>query len=205
MNLTALKNATKDMAFQNRLLKAARFIELGVIVALICLLYTQETIVTVTPPNMDIPVSITRNTGDENYKQVWGYFTADLIGNVSPENVDFVMSSLKEILSPALYIEVSASLKEQTLTIQNEELATQFSITGVEYVKSLDRVYVSGKHSTKGPYGDPDVQYRTYEFQIGVRNYKPEIRFFDVYPGGPKNEQDKKREKLKEQKQKKNQ
>jgi len=156
------------------------------LMALVLALVSKEQIVTIVPPNLTEEANITANTASESYKKAWGVFAASTIGNVTPENVEFVRNSVKEMLSPDLYRQILSDLETQAQTIKEEKIAVSFQPKDVTYSRQLDIVFISGNTITQGPYGDPEREPRTYEFTIKIKNYVPTITWFDSYLGMPK-------------------
>lgn len=193
MNFSNYLETWRGALAENRFHRFVRLVELGVICALVALLYMKDTIVTVTPPNFDSQLTISKNGANEDFKKAWGYFSASQMGNITPENVDFVLQSIEELMAPGIYQDVVESLSEQAETVKSEKLTTQFEIQSVEYMRSEDLVFVTGRHTTRGSFGEPDVKNRTYEFKIEVVNYKPTVTHLSVYAGKPRRDREEKK------------
>ncbi|WP_158414118.1 TraE/TraK family type IV conjugative transfer system protein [Geoalkalibacter subterraneus] len=157
--------------------------QLLIIIVLLFFLGTKSTVVTVVPPNLQEDAVIEKSGASENYKLAWGWFMADIIGNVTPKNVDFVRESISLYLSPTLYQEVRKSITEQARVLREDDIAVSFSPSSAQYQKSRNRVFITGETTTTGPFGDPRREVRTYEFVIEVKNYMPVFTLFDVYEG----------------------
>lgn len=190
MNFSEFLNSWRGSRFENRFHRWVRVAEIAIIASLIGLLYAKNTIVTVTPPNLDVPVTITKNGADQGFKKAWGYFVADLMGNVTPSNVGFIQKSLVDILTSSVYHDIQENLAEQARQVSDEGISTEFEIQAVTYQQTSDLIFVSGKSITRGPFGDPDIKQRTYELKVEIRNYKPQISHLDAYEGGPRTRRD---------------
>lgn len=150
--------------------------------------FTKDQIVVVQPETLGSEAWLTTNEASESYKESWGLFLAQLTGNITPANVDFLKDRLKPLLAPTIYNEVIDTLEVQAQNIKNDRVTMRFEPRFVEYEKTTDKVYVYGYSFVKGSTGNEERDDRTYEYRIRISNYAPMIVDLDTYKGKPKTE-----------------
>ncbi|MFC1336962.1 MAG: pilus assembly protein [gamma proteobacterium symbiont of Clathrolucina costata] len=163
----------------------------GLAVAVVLLSYmvfTKEHVVVIQPETLGSEAWITKDQASQSYKESWGLFLAQLTGNITPANVDFLKDRLKPLLSPAIYSDVIDTLETQAQGIKNDRITMRFEPRFVEYETTSDRVFVYGYSFVKGATGDEDRQERTYEYRIRISNYAPMILDINTYEGKPRTE-----------------
>lgn len=138
------------------------------------------------PPGLNKEVEITRNKASSDFKQAWGLFLADLLGNAHPGTVDFIAQTLSPILSASIYREVMDTLAKQTEEIKREHVSLSFQPSETLYEVETDKVFITGKLKEQAPGSKPVESIRTYEFIVDLSNYRPVVRHIDAYPGQPK-------------------
>lgn len=148
---------------------------------------SHETVVLV-PPTLDERVRVSQASASAGYKKSWGLYVAELMGNVSPGNVEFIINSLEGIMSPNVYRHMKEDLATQMEDIKEDSLTVSFEPNSIIYEKNTDKVFIYGKLITKGPSGDPKIFLRTYEMNVGVQFGRPWVTYFDVYTGLPRTE-----------------
>lgn len=144
-----------------------------------------ETVVLV-PPHLNERVKVALNKSDIGYKKSWGLFFAELLGNATPSNIDFIKESLNNMLSPDVYNEFSAKLEEQILNFKREHLTQRFEPSLVIYDEVLDKVFVTGRSAIQGPSGNEIFSMRTFEFGFEFENFKPMLTYIDTFEGSKK-------------------
>jgi conjugal transfer pilus assembly protein TraE len=113
-------------------------------------------------------------------------FVAELIGNVTPENIDFIKASLAPMLAASIYREVLDEIVRQAEEIKRERVSLSFQPAEVMYEKETDKVFVTGRLKTQGPGSKPVETVRTYELTVDINDYRPLIRHIDAYSGQPR-------------------
>jgi len=150
--------------------------------------FNKDQIVIVKPETLSSEAWITKDKASQSYKEAWGLFFAQLSGNVTPDNVDFIKERFKPLLSPAIYSEVIDALEIQALGIKKDRITIRFEPRFVEYEASSDMVFVYGYSFIKGSSDTVDRQDRTYEYRIKISNYAPMLIDLNTYQGKPKTE-----------------
>jgi conjugal transfer pilus assembly protein TraE len=150
----------------------------------LAVLRTERSVVLV-PPGLSSEVEITRRQASSALKESWGLYLAELIGNVTPANAEFIQSSLGPLLASDIYRTVMEALAEQIHALKADRVTISFKPRQVFYEKETDTVFVTGDHVSQGPNSHPDIRSRTYEFRIVIRDYRPRLDAIDVYPEEP--------------------
>tara|TARA_B100000446_G_scaffold184352_1_gene206168 strand:- start:48947 stop:49567 length:621 start_codon:yes stop_codon:yes gene_type:complete len=169
-----------------------RFANVGLAVAVLVLLYmvnTKDQIIVIQPTALASEAWISTDAASQSYKEAWGFHLAQLTGNVTPANVDFLKERLKPLLSPAIYSEVVDTLEIQAQDIRDDRITMRFEPRVVEYETTTDKVFVYGYSFIKGSTGNEDRKDRTYEYRLKIENYAPLIVDINTYEGKPRSEQ----------------
>ncbi len=157
----------------------------------------QRPIVTVMPPNTG-GVTVTASGGDQRFSEAWGLYLAELIGNITPGNIEFVVKSIEPMLSPAIYQETVVALRAQAAKISEDRVAMRFEPRQVSYEVSTGKVFVSGDSYLSAAGGDEKRTKRTYEVVVSSFNYMPRIDHIETYAGNPLTEKVRERKKKEE-------
>ncbi len=148
--------------------------------------FRKETIVVMQPVTLAQDAWITRNQAAQSYKEAWGFFLAQLTGNVTPGTARFVEKRLKPLLAPAIYHEGMNALRAQVQQILNDRVTLRFEPRAVEYEAETDKVFVTGYAFEKGATSEEHRRERSYEYRIQIAHYAPLIQFMDTYEGKPR-------------------
>ena len=186
MKLCQFLESWRIVQAENRL---HRIVLLGLIVtnglSALAALRTERAVVLV-PPSLDKEVEITRNTASSELKESWGLYLAELLGNVTPTNADFIGKAITPLLSAELYRSVMDALSEQVNALKIDRVATSFKPRLVTYEQEAGTVFVTGELTTQGPNAKAETKNRTYEFVIAIHNYRPRLDSIDVYADEPR-------------------
>jgi conjugal transfer pilus assembly protein TraE len=161
------------------------------VLALACLILAQmasskKPVVVLVPQNLQGEGTVSENTASANIKKAWGLTVGNLVGNVTPGNVDFVERALEGMLSPQLYHSMLLDIHEQAEAIRGGEISLSFVPAGVYFQASKNIVFVTGETTRTSRFGEPERGRRTFEFVIEVSDYRPSIVEWDAYSGGPR-------------------
>jgi conjugal transfer pilus assembly protein TraE len=146
---------------------------------------TERSIILV-PPSLTQEVEVTRSQASSEFKESWGLFLAELLGNTTPANADFLKTAVEPLLAPDIYRSVLDAMSDQIKAIKMDRVAISFTPRHVDYEAETNKVFVSGELKSQGPSSKPDVKPRTYEFIIAIKNYRPRLEYIDVYPDSPR-------------------
>ena len=158
----------------------------AVIIVLTIMVFRKETIVVVTPPNFTEAFTIVGDQVSEPYKSGFALFAANMAGNISSKNADFVVSTLKSMFPIQYADEYETQLRSQVIALQARGVTEQFLSLDLIYNKMVDTVWVYGeKRTTSKKSGAQTTQKWTYEIRITASNGYPKILHFAQYAGAP--------------------
>ena len=118
MNITDLKKSWSGLQEET---KAYKKLCVGLIAANIilgCFLFTKETTVVMQPWTLTQTAQLENKAASRSYKEAWALAIAEMLGNLTPNNVDFVVDRLRPLLDPSIYNEVVRNANEQTLSLK---------------------------------------------------------------------------------------
>lgn len=148
-------------------------------------LRTERSIVLI-PPTLNQAVEVSRQKASVEYLEAWGLFLAELLGNTTPANAEFLKLAIEPLLAPEIYRSVLDAMSDQIKAIKMDRVAISFIPRHVDYEPETNKVFVNGEMKSQGPSSKPDIRPRTFEFVIAIKNYRPRIEFIDVYPEEPR-------------------
>ncbi len=152
---------------------------------LVVTLASRPTIVTITPWTLNEDAQVTRNDASRSYIESWGFALAELLGNVTPANVDFISDRIRPLLSPRIYHATLEGLIANAKQLQEERITMRFEPRRVTYEKTTGKVFVNGYSFVRlgSAFETERREERTYEFGIRIANYAPMIVSIDTYEG----------------------
>ncbi|HIH2749848.1 TPA: TraE/TraK family type IV conjugative transfer system protein [Burkholderia lata] len=136
------------------------------------------------PPYLDKVVTVGWNTADQSYLEGIGLYVADLVGNVTPRNADFVADRLSQILTPRIYKQA----REQILTLANDPVfksnggSIRFDPTKIESEKETQKVFIIGQ-MVSSQIGSRTSRSVVIEMKIFMRDGRPWVDSLDHYDG----------------------
>lgn len=140
------------------------------------------------PMSITQQMSIDWSSADESYIKAYALSVAGLVGNLTPQNANFVIDALSRNIDSSIYADLRKKMLAITITRQFKELSvsTRYLPDSVELEKKTGKVFVSGYMETKTTTGT-DARPMTYEMQIKIKEGMPFIYSFDNYPGSAHN------------------
>jgi conjugal transfer pilus assembly protein TraE len=129
---------------------------------------------------------VARESAAREVKDAWALYLAELLGNVSPGNAEFLQRALEPLLAPELRRAVTAVMAYQVRKIQRENVTLTYLPRSVLYEPETDRVFVTGAQTSAGPAGKPQARVRTYDLRVAFRHYRPVVTHLDDYPDEPR-------------------
>lgn len=157
---------------ENRIYRIVVVLLLVSNIILVILVQRSQTVVLV-PPALKTEAKVCLKHADRPYLEAWGLFFAMLMGNVTPRNIDFIVQSLQQYMSPGIYQELTQEMFEQAKSIKESSLTLSFNAQEVVYDEATKRVKVRGQSVLRGTHGKPETMNRTYDMAIEIRNYGP--------------------------------
>ncbi len=147
--------------------------------------WTRHERLVLVPPQLHDKAMVAYNAASAEYFKAWGLFVATLIGNITPENVDFVADAVSPLFSPKIYPAVRA----QILSLAKDPVfgkaaaVNYFAPRQVVYEPSTSRVFVIGDMVVSTFEKIGEIQHVVYEMKFSMRSGLPVIEAFDSYPG----------------------
>lgn len=165
-------------------------------IVVLCLLFTnivsvygwisKDQLVVFVPPSLNEKVEVSVNRASESYKKAWALFVATLLGNINPDNSDFIRTQLDNMVTGEIKLAINEQIASAIDQLKLEKVSTVFQIRVVLFEPESDHVFVSGHSHMVGVGGKTKVVDQTYEFKIDVKQYSPLITFMSIYNGGPR-------------------
>ena len=146
----------------------------------------KDSTVILIPPSLSEKSEIAKNKASESYKKAWAMYTATLIGNVTPENADFVLDSFSGMVTGEIRGLITEQIAQELETLKQEKVSSTFEIVRVTYEPETDKTYVTGRNRLTGAGGKSNPTEQTFEFKIDVEQYSPIIMQMASYKGMPK-------------------
>ena len=188
MNYRLFVETWNSTRLQNRVLFAS-CVATSVAVCLLALkVFDLDTVVVLVPPTLSDKATVLREKADKKYVESWALYLAQLIGNVSPENADFIKATLSPLLSTSIYQNVMNILDDQALSIKKDRVTLLYRVHEVVSEPTTGKTFVTGQSVIYGPTGKNEEEIRSYEFKISFRDYRPVILWVNSYPGVPRTE-----------------
>ena len=166
--------------------KHAQFLSYGLLAIVAILGFTlasNNQRVVVVPPTLATEGWVESNAASQSMQEAWAEFLAVTIGNVTPRNIDRVMKSIGENLSPRIYQSVLTRLVEQSKTVKEEQVAISFEPTNTRFDVDTGKVLVTGQSRITGTRGASSETTQTYEMRFVVSNYRVLLDHFERFEG----------------------
>lgn len=166
-----------------RVVTAVVIVEAVALVAMAVALNRVDRTVVMIAPEDGRQLSVSRQSADASYLEVWAYSLANLFGNVTPQNVGFVKERVAPLLCPDVYEQTMQTLSAQADTIRQDRTAISFLPDHVLSDPAAGRFYVEGMSVSHPVMGGENRFPRTFEFQLSVRGYRVVVCSLDSYQG----------------------
>lgn len=131
------------------------------------------------------PIEVRGSWANQSFKQGHAIAFAELIGNISKTNIQFVKQRFLANTTPHLRDQFEDEIERQVSIINARKIKQKFIIEDVYYDEYQDIVWVWGQREITIPRQKPLNKTWTYEFRIGVYGGMPKISYFKQYPGKP--------------------
>lgn len=187
MQFGRYKKSFSSLQLENNFFRILTLGLLALVVILVIALLNKRTIVTIQPWTLARDAQVTETQASQSYMEAWGLALAQLIGNVTPGNVDFVSEQLKPLLAPKIYHETLDALQAGATQLKEDRVAVRFEPLRVTYEKTTGMVFVYGRSYMRAgtSMSKESKTNRTYEFKLEINNYVPQINFLTTYEGVP--------------------
>ncbi len=141
---------------------------------------TQETVVVVPLWTLEKSCWVGEESASQSYKEARGLVMAQMLGNITPSNLDFI-ADRRGLLLKDLYQDVMTAVKAQIILLRESRITTRFESVRVMFEKVSDKVLVYGNYFTKAHSVREKFFDRTYEVAIGMNTYLPMLLNIDTY------------------------
>lgn len=158
-------------------------LSVSVFYAFIALNNTHERLVII-PPHLDSKAEIAWNSANKNYLQSFGFYVANLVGNIQPSTAGIILEATSAFMEPRIYNE----FRRQAIDIINDPVfkqtksSTFFSPRSIVFEKETSKVFVLGELETKSVNSDLRKKV-VYEIGIVIREGRPWVTHFTSYDG----------------------
>ena len=185
-----LKNFLKSWQGTQSENKFHRVLLVGQSIALVIALIgwqSKDKVTVIVPPTLNEKAEISQKAANVGYKKSWGLFVAELLGNITPSNVEFVVESLSSMMSGENHEKFRTMSALQIEKIKRDGISVSFEPRAVQYEKSTDKVFVTRNSvvEASGARG-PQTFTRVFEVMLEIKHGLPSISYIDTYQGQPK-------------------
>ena len=166
-----------------------RWMLLASVITILILAYVaaeKEQRIVLQPVTLKSMAWIEEGSASQEYYESWGHYLALLMGNIKPDRLSFIKDRLEPLLSEDIYNKAVVLFEEQAIDIRNNGATFTFNPTDVKYDTYLKRVFVYGFSEVRGPISKPRRVQKTYEYEIKISDFLPEVVFMEVYDGKPR-------------------
>ncbi|MBE1299720.1 MAG: hypothetical protein GJ680_07420 [Alteromonadaceae bacterium] len=147
---------------------------------------SKEHTVVVVPPGFTQEMQINEGAKSKEYQSPWAWSISMLLGNVDPQNADFVRDSIKGMLSPYLRGQLNAAIEEEARVIKATKKAQKFEIEDMRWSPRNEMFWVWGDKTVENLLTKKKDTVRfTYEIRVEAHNGMPRITYLNSYEGNP--------------------
>ncbi|WP_287961703.1 TraE/TraK family type IV conjugative transfer system protein [Alcanivorax sp.] len=186
MKLDRYLSQLEKLAAENKYVRTLAIIEGIALILAFLILGGKEVVVVQQPNKLTEAITVTESTADEGYKKRWALSFAELMGNLTPANVDFVVKSMESYFAPDVYQKIKVAAQEQAETLKHEQASVSFTPKNIVYEPKSDHVFITGDQEIRTIGLQSKRKVWTYEFGIKVVNYLPVVTHYEAYSGQPK-------------------
>jgi len=179
-----LKKAWRRYEFERKIFVLSSLVYGAIVLLLLSLVISKKQVVILTPPEIREKLAISTNTASEPYFKEMALYLTQLVGNLSPNTVDFAIKVFSSYLDPSIYEAVSDSLEEVAEMIKRKQTAMAF------YPQKIGRVgdtwYVVGELYRFGTAQKTQIRQGglvTYEIKFKVRSFRLYVTSFKQVSG----------------------
>ena len=129
MNYKNFASTWLSLQASNRFLKLVIIGLVGLNLLTIIGWLKKDSSVILIPPELSEKAEIAKNKASEGYKKAWAMYTATLIGNVTPENADFVLDSFAGMVTGEIRGLVTEQIAQELDTLKQEKVTSSFELS----------------------------------------------------------------------------
>jgi hypothetical protein len=131
-------------------------------------------------PKLVGELSVQGDKANQNYQQAWAYSVSTMIGNINPQNIDFVKKIMMKVLSPQLQVQIKPMLDRQAEMIKMRDIDQVFIADDLMHEPETDLITVWGQKSLSLAESQKQIQRWSYEFKVVARNGRPKITHIEI-------------------------
>lgn len=136
------------------------------------------------PPMLDKPVKVGYAHADEDYYKSWALYVAELVGNLTPGNAEFVAESMGRLFSSADAAQVRSSILSQGRKLRENGVVMFFKANSITYEPDTGNLYVTGDQREVSPNGTSvSAGIMTYQMHIEMQAGQPVLTELKTYTG----------------------
>jgi len=140
---------------------------------------TNKTTVTAIPWTLQYTTRITENSADVSYQIAWGLALAMMFGNCNYGIVDTIEPRIRPLLPKKSTEATIKALRQQAEQFKESKITVRYEIEN--YTAEDGKVFVEGSYYIKAPGVAERKHLRTYEFEIRMQDYQPQIQYMTTY------------------------
>ncbi|WP_137887491.1 TraE/TraK family type IV conjugative transfer system protein [Pseudomonas sp. 2FE] len=184
MLLKTLTNSFDGMRGENQFLRIAAAALLVSNLVVSCSAMNRDEVVTLVPPTLTEKTWLSKTQAAGEYTEAWALYIAMMIGNVNPHNATVVKDAIGPILDKAIYQETMTVLDKQIHQIRQDRVSLNFEPQKVLRDNvNPNKFYVTGRSISEGPAGDKKRSNRTYEIELTIQDYRPNLTWVGTNTG----------------------
>lgn len=129
-------------------------------------------------PFMEAQVGIQSGTASQAYFEWWSLSLAELLGNLTPQNLSFVESRLQNLFSPNLYHQVQATLNQQFQQLRDDKVRS-FEPLQLDFEQKTNSIIITGNSVLSS--GSQRLKGRkTFTFHFTMIRFRPVLMSLQI-------------------------
>ena len=130
-------------------------------------------------PFMEAQVGIQSGGASQAYFEWWGLSLAELLGNLTPQNLSFVGSRLQTLCSPNLYQQVQTTLNQQFQQLRDDKVSMSFEPLQLDFEQKSQSVIVTGNSVMSS--GNQRLKgKKTFSFHFTMIHFRPVLTALQI-------------------------
>lgn len=176
-----------DASFRaNVILSGLSVLLIFTVLALSSALSSSRARVILIPPNLTSTAQIGYDGATDNYYKGWALYIAEMIGNVTPDNADFVVHALGPIFAGSIYPSARIQIIDFAHDEDTQGLSSYYHADSVVWQPSTQTAFVSGTLSqTTADLMKTTSQPLTFQMNLAIVGGQPQVRTLTSYSDPP--------------------
>lgn len=144
----------------------------SVLILCLALVFKSQPIQIESLPDLDKPAVIDKGSADSEAQIAKGLYLVGLLGNVTPNSVEFLSRNISRDLTPRMYQPVQDAIQLQSKQIKEQSLRLSFSAQLARFDEETKKVVITGEVIVMDQRGNEARELRTYTMGFVSRNYR---------------------------------